>query len=368
MTSKLPMNMAAAMRISGTPKTSSLFTSCRALTTAAPHSVAPFRSFKTSSSSSSATAEAAGTAAGTAPTLTRRDTSTNTTEASPRTTTTIPGSTEPTAASLGHLAQAQSTTLPQARGQGDRLPEQYFDPSNISNESADGNSTPGSHGKPPDDNRANLGRTLRILQDRLPSLLQTPLQQDILAPNISLHLFPSTHPHLPTVSGRVAYTAALWTSPIAWNRVPVIGNVKLSILSARMTREPVPGAPLRQGSVPEQLVVRWCTCGGPGHGSHDHDVPAASGPLSNLNNHNNSRRDKEKHFSGLFIFQFDREGRILSHTIETVEGGGDWEKGMGAKFVGLTDWLLGGLGRGEPAPAFRRLPGRFSGPRPSEEG
>lgn len=147
-----------------------------------------------------------------------------------------------------------------------------------------------------------------------------------------------------------------------------------------MTREPVPGAPLRHGSVPEQLVVRWCTCGDSGHGSHGHSpVPRVSGPFydnnSNGNNKNDTinrsggKRDKGKHFSGLFIFQFDREGRILSHTIETVEGGGDWEKGMGAKVVGLTDWLLGGLGRGgTPSPAFRRLPGRFNGPRPSEGG
>ncbi|ROT42451.1 hypothetical protein SODALDRAFT_326611 [Sodiomyces alkalinus F11] len=322
---------------------------------------------------------------GAAPTRVRQGVSANATEAAAArapSRTTIPSTTEPTASSRCHLAQAQSTTLPQARqGERDRLPQRYFDPSNLSNESLDENATPGSRGKPPDDNRANLGRTLRILQDRLPTLLQTPLQQDILAPNISLHLFPSTHPHLPTVSGRVAYTAALWTSPIAWNRVPVIGNVKLAILSARMTREPVPGAPLRQGSVPDQLVVRWCTCGGPGHGSHDHLAPAASDPTTsstsndtNINsssnngntNKNGGKRSNEKHFSGLFIFQFDREGRILSHTIETVEGGGDWEKGMGAKFVGLTDWLLGGLGRAEPSPAFRRLPDRFTGPRPSE--
>jgi hypothetical protein len=187
---------------------------------------------------------------------------------------------------------------------------------------------------------------LRILQDHLPKLLQTPLQQDILAPNISLHLFPSTHPHLPTVSGRVAYTAALWTSPIAWNRVPVIGNVKLSILSARVTKEPVPGeAPMRTGSIPEKLVVRWCTCGAPGDNSSADDHVHAAG----------SDRGRDRQFSGLFIFQFDQEGRILSHTIETIEGGGTWEKGVGAKVVGMTDWLLGGLGRGEPSPAFERV-------------
>lgn len=50
-----------------------------------------------------------------------------------------------------------------------------------------------------------LAKALRILQSRLPTLLASPLPPDILSPHITLHLFPSTHPHLPTVSGRVAY-------------------------------------------------------------------------------------------------------------------------------------------------------------------
>lgn len=110
---------------------------------------------------------------------------------------------------------------------------------------------------------------------------------------------------------------------------------------------------MRTGSVPEKLVVRWCTCGAPG------DSTGADGHVHAAG----SERRRGKQFSGLFIFQFDQEGRILSHTIETVEGGGDWEKGVGAKVVGLTDWLLGGLGRGEPSPVFERLREHGSGDR-----
>ena len=66
--------------------------------------------------------------------------------------------------------------------------------------------------------------------------------------------------------------------------------------------------------------------------------------------------DSSKAFTGLFIFDFDKEGRILTHTIETAQQSGNWEKGVGAKFVGLTDWLLGGMrDPGEPAPMFERL-------------
>jgi hypothetical protein len=197
-----------------------------------------------------------------------------------------------------------------------------------------------------------LPPALRTLQERLPTLLQSPLPQDILAPNISLHLFPSTHPHLPVVSGRVAYNAALWTSPIAWNRFPIVGNVKLEILSERMTKDSLPFAPRREGAIAEQLVVRWCTRKkgktgpskdeGTGNGSHSTAV--------------RSEGEGRVEFTGLFIFQFNTDGKILSHTIEHAQESGSWERGVGAKVVGLTDWLLGGMkgprGSDEPCPAF----------------
>lgn len=172
----------------------------------------------------------------------------------------------------------------------------------------------------------------------MPTLLQSPLPSEILAPNISLHLFPSTHPYLPTVSGRVAYIAALWTSPIAWNSLPIIGDVRLEILSERMVKQPG----RRQGSGNEQLVVRWRTAG---------KVIGWRLPFRDMLGLGEQTHNKE--FWGLFIFEFDGEGRILSHTIEHVQTGGDWEKGVGAKVVGLTDWLLGGMrGGSEGCPAF----------------
>lgn len=208
--------------------------------------------------------------------------------------------------------------------------------------------------KPPKDERTvRLGKTLRILQERLPTLLQSPLPQEILSPQITLHLFPSTHPHLPTVSGRVAYSAALWTSPIAWGRVPLVGNVKLEILSERMRQSP-------RGNG-EQLIVRWRTIGktkNKGTGGFYKGI----GARENVDKitewlGGGSGEDDSKEFTGLFLFEFDEEGRIWSHTIEHVQEGGNWEKGVGAKVVGLTDWLLGGMknGRGDegaPCPAF----------------
>ena len=56
-------------------------------------------------------------------------------------------------------------------------------------------------------------------------------------------------------------------------------------------------------------------------------------------------RDDEE-FCGLFIFEFDGEGRILEHTIEHVVEGGEWERvgGMSRKVVSVTEWLLGRMG------------------------
>ena len=293
-------------------------------------------------------------------------------------------------------------------------------------------------------NQINQKTALRILQERLPTLLQTPLPQEVLSPHITLHLFPSTHPHLPTVTGRVAYLAALWSSPIAWNRVPLVGNVRLEILSERMVDHPALQFPTPArvaahspggggsgngggggggvGSRPpgamacgEQLIVRWRTVGG--GGSSSSSSSGSGGWLSFVGN-GKGRRGKakeslaggqsagggrgedgeaggegrageggaaapadarewrldseetsykapvgdaqpvgasNKEFTGLFIFDFDSEGRILSHTIEHVQEGGQWEKGVGAKVVGLTDWLLGGMRGGDtPCPAFAR--------------
>ncbi|KAK6583673.1 hypothetical protein PZA11_003403 [Diplocarpon coronariae] len=210
-----------------------------------------------------------------------------------------------------------------------------------------------------DERTLKLGKTLRILQERLPTLLHSPLPQDILSPHIILHLFPSTHPHLPTVSGRVAYSAALWTSPIAWGRVPLVGDVRLTILSERMVK-PTLDAHAPSSTRQEQLIVRWRTVGktkGKGIGAFYKGIGARE-RVDKITEWlgGGKGEDDSKEFTGLFIFEFDEEGRILSHTIEHVQEGGNWEQGVGARVVGLTDWLLGGMKKGRddegaPCPA-----------------
>ncbi|RWA10565.1 hypothetical protein EKO27_g4533 [Xylaria grammica] len=203
---------------------------------------------------------------------------------------------------------------------------------------------------PEGERKVKLGKTLRILQERLPTLLQSPLPQEILSPNISLHLFPSTHPYLPTVSGRVGYIAALWTSPIAWNRVPIVGNVRLEILSERMASQPLHFSPRRSGAYGEQLVVKWRTASSSSGSGGDAKLSLTEQGEQKLDAQLRGSQTvgEKKAFTGLFIFEFDKDGRIISHTIEHVDEHGEWEKGVGARVVGLTDWLLGGIkGRSE---------------------
>ncbi|KAF2202303.1 hypothetical protein GQ43DRAFT_413939 [Delitschia confertaspora ATCC 74209] len=193
--------------------------------------------------------------------------------------------------------------------------------------------------KPPDERTLKLGKTIRILHDRLPTLLASPLPQEILSPQITLHLFPSTHPHLPTVSGKIPYTAALWTAPVAWGRVPVVGNVKLIILSERMVKNGANQGTANGGK--EKLIVKWKTCSKDDGGQQSlyNQGSNTSEAVQKVAKVVEDSTQPDEEFVGLFIFEFDEEGRIVSHTIEHVEEGGYWEKMT--KVISVTDWLLG---------------------------
>lgn len=151
-----------------------------------------------------------------------------------------------------------------------------------------------------------------------------------------------------------------------------------------------------EGARGEQLIVRWRTVGGAGRklrdllrfgngsgagndkgGDRNKSLGGNETPDPNgIDQHGGTQPGREpdepprapigmaqaagsssgKEFTGLFIFDFDSEGRILNHIIEHVEESGHWEKGVGARVVGLTDWLLGGIKGGDaPCPAFARV-------------
>ena len=140
------------------------------------------------------------------------------------------------------------------------------------------------------------------------------------------------------------YRAALWTAPVAWGCVPIVGNVKLQVVSEKV---------VRTGSVPalleedrsdlgeEKLVVRWRTekkdngaesnANGRGINRGLSALLGGDKPIFGLNQGDD--------FTGIFIFSFDLEGRIASHTIEHADENNGFDKT--SKVVTLTDWLLG---------------------------
>jgi hypothetical protein len=166
-----------------------------------------------------------------------------------------------------------------------------------------------------------------------------------------LRLFPSTHPHLPTVTGKIPYTAALWTAPVAWGRVPVVGNVKLDIVSERMIKNGGSSSGTDRGH--EKLIVRWKTCRKADKTQDRQDSEAMKKVASIV-----SKPDQpDEEFAGLFIFEFDEGGRILTHTIEHADENRNYDRT--AKVISVTDWLLGrAWGRrdeeGTPSLAFTK--------------
>lgn len=204
--------------------------------------------------------------------------------------------------------------------------------------------------RPPDQRTLQLGKTVRTLHERLPSILQSPLPSEILSPQITLHLFPSTHPHLPTVSGRIPYNAALRTAPVAWGRVPFVGN-GIEILSERMVRNGGPYTPPApsEDTQAEKLIVKWRTKRGRSlEGALDSSKPAGD----------------DETFTALFVFSFDTEGRVVRHVIEHTEEGGQWDRMT--RVVSVTDWLIGrfnGKGGKEAVPELALCEERADGNR-----
>jgi hypothetical protein len=120
--------------------------------------------------------------------------------------------------------------------------------------------------------------------------------------------------------------------------VPVLGNVKLKIMSERM---------VKNGNT--SLIVKWQTCGKSEKGNGQ-----VSDVVEKITNIVAGSNRPHHEFTGLFKFDFDEEGRILKHIIDHTEEAQHWDRT--AKVISVTDWLLGrAWGRrdeGSPSLAF----------------
>ena len=103
----------------------------------------------------------------------------------------------------------------------------------------------------------------------------------------------------------------------------------------------------------ERLVVRWRTCENSkgkskilgnlgsvslGQASNKKGLVNAQSMGFRKSVNDDSKQGDDKEFSGLFLFEFDEDGRILSHTIEHAQEGGNWDKMP--RMINVTDWLL----------------------------
>ena len=130
---------------------------------------------------------------------------------------------------------------------------------------------------------------------------------------------------------------------MAWGCVPIVGNVKLVILSERVVKNGPTShiSPSTTSVNSERLIVRWKTSGktkGKGMGALYRGIGASEQVDKITQWLGGDARDDEE-FCGLFIFEFDEEGRILTHTIEHAEESGHWDRT--SRVVSVTDWLLG---------------------------
>ena len=151
---------------------------------------------------------------------------------------------------------------------------------------------------------------------------------------------------------------------MAWGRIPLVGNVKLTIMSERMVRHG--GSAVALGSRDEKLIVKWKTCGKTRHRDPTGGVYSGAGkeekdPMNRImefiagtKGREEERRDvarraqeeQEQEFTGLFVFEFDEKGRIVKHVIEHTDEGGRCDQTT--RVVSVTDWLLGRFnGRGK---------------------
>ena len=163
---------------------------------------------------------------------------------------------------------------------------------------------------------------------------------------------------------------------MAWSSLPLVGNVKLQILSERIVRAGTvldPDGCSESESGDERLVVRWRTeprreghKGGSAGAASKSNKALSSSPSSEKLSHTSAKNgvnkglsvllggdapifklSNEEQFTGLFIFSFDEEGRISSHTIEHADDAGGWDRT--AKFVTLIGKARGSL---DPPPGL----------------
>lgn len=150
----------------------------------------------------------------------------------------------------------------------------------------------------------------------------------------------------------------------------MVGNVRLIVLSERMVRNGGT-ASVSHHCRDEKLIVKWKTCGksrnsGDTSGGLYRGLGIApKDPVERIKSFiagttDGASKEDAGEFCGIFMFEFDEEGRVRKHIIEHTEEGGHWDKMT--RVVSVTDWLMGQFrGRNNEVPALAWCEERPSG-------
>ncbi|KAK9324698.1 hypothetical protein V1517DRAFT_316616 [Lipomyces orientalis] len=213
--------------------------------------------------------------------------------------------------------------------------------------------------------KTNLGETLDTLIRLLPNLQHEHPPPSLLSSNIQLRFFPKTHPGLPTIRGKTAYLAtwrvAQWVLPFvilgpidgfaeiadtAADSAATVtkksddrgvqgtltsilglanrsspdhrkGNIVFKIISMRIINEDnaidddilgnADGVDEYASEPATKLIVRWQTS----------FAPATSSAATATEDLDDGR--VASIVTGLFTFEFDRNGKILVHSVDDLE-------------------------------------------------
>jgi hypothetical protein len=109
--------------------------------------------------------------------------------------------------------------------------------------------------------------------------LQTPFPRALLAADITLRLFPTTHPGIPPIRGGVLgyLAAARMLQMVVSGMIVDTRNARIRVLSERLIKDK--GSSIESGNessssgVPSRYILKWCTC----------DVSESSGGANNGN-------------------------------------------------------------------------------------
>ncbi|CAI2002967.1 hypothetical protein SEUBUCD646_0G03120 [Saccharomyces eubayanus] len=115
---------------------------------------------------------------------------------------------------------------------------------------------------------ANLGEvTDYLVGDGVPNLLQRMLKESVLADNITLRLFPTSHPYIPVLHGRSKYKASLNAIRMIVRKFVLDEECRLHISLVKTLNSTSKGGEFKENSqnyntlTPnDKLVIKWQSC------------------------------------------------------------------------------------------------------------